>query len=277
VHSPVFWTPKSEEEPDPDKYFKDLEFGEEVQFFRQHRALELGTRSVDGTSCEALFLKSGAREVTLLVSSKTDKPYQIDIGADGKVEFSIRYVSYETGSPFQQSLFQPPKGIKITEAKDANSPALATRYDDLAAWAAHDNDNSKQFVRDLQKARRARDVALALRDSARRQQRTTDELVRLIGLHPELGSVPELGLDNDGLRMWKQAHPDTQARQSTRPPEVVAIQQQMQRFNTNLYANGAQPADVLRKYRDDPEVGRALKELEQVLDENRRKLLEVLR
>ena len=134
------------------------------------------------------------------------------------------------------------------------------------------------FVSDLRNARNARDVASALRASARRQRKTTDDLVQLVRVHPELRNVPELGLDNDGLGIWKQAHPDVRTHQASVPPEVAAIQQQMHRFNTMLYANGGtQPADVLRKSRDNPEVVRAWKELSQVLDENRRKLLEVLR
>lgn len=280
VHSPIFWTAKPEGQPDPDKEFKDLEFGSEMQFFRERGAQDVGMRQVEEKNCRALALKKGSREVTLLFDPNTSKPCQIDISNEGKPEFSIRYLEYKTGLPFQKSLFEPPKGVTMTEANSSKAGYVGVvgRYEGLAAWARQDNQNSEQFVRDLRKARSAQDVALALKESAQRQQKTTDELVRLVHAYPELRNVPQLGLDDEGLRMWEQAHPDARKRQASLPPDVVAIQQQMHRSNTMLYANGrTQPADVLRKYRDNPEVVRASKELGQVLAENRRKLLEVLR
>ncbi len=280
VHSPIFWIPKSKGQPDPDKEFKDLEFGKEVQFFHDHGARELETREVDGKNCKATSLKSGSQEVTLLLDSSTGKPYQIDIMKDGKLDFSVRYLSHETNLPFQRSLFEPPDGVRMTEASatKADSPGLTGRYNDLMAWVAQDNDNSQQFTRDLRDARSARDVALALKTSARRQQKTTDELIRVIEVHPELRNAPQLGLDSEGLGMWKQAHPDAKARLQSLPAEVLGISEQVHRFNSALGANGGtEAANVLRKYRDDPEVVSASKELSEVLAENRRKLIEVFR
>jgi hypothetical protein len=117
AHTPIIWTPKPNGQPDPDKEFQDLEFGNEVPFFRGHKARDLGPRKVEEKDCNALAIKSGGREVTLLVDPDTGKPAEIDVTKDGKPDFSIRYLSYETDLPFDPSLFEPPQGLKITESK----------------------------------------------------------------------------------------------------------------------------------------------------------------
>jgi hypothetical protein len=107
---------KPKGQPDPDKDFKDLELGNEYRFFREHGAHDLGARNVDRKHLKVLSLKKGGREVVLLFGPVTHKPYQVDLLQDGKPEYSIRYLSYETDLPFQKSLFEPPAGVKITDA-----------------------------------------------------------------------------------------------------------------------------------------------------------------
>ena len=113
----IFWLPKPPGEPDPDKAFQGLEFGNEELFFRENSARDLGLRKVDGKECKAFSIKSGAREVTLLLDPETEKPVQIESTKDGKPDFAYRYESYETDLPFDPSLFEPPSGLKISEAK----------------------------------------------------------------------------------------------------------------------------------------------------------------
>lgn len=117
ARTPIVWVPKPSGQPDPDKEFQDLEFGNEVRFFRLHKARDMGLRKVEEKDCNALAIKSGGREVILLVDPATDKPVQMDFTKDGKPDFSIRYLSYETDLPFDPSLFEPPPGLKITESK----------------------------------------------------------------------------------------------------------------------------------------------------------------
>jgi hypothetical protein len=114
---PIISTLKPNGQPDPDKEFQDLEFGNEVRFFRLHKARDLGLRKVEEKDCNALTIKSGGREVTLLLDPDTGKPVEIEVTKDGKPDFSIRYLSYETDLPFNPSLFEPPQGLKITESK----------------------------------------------------------------------------------------------------------------------------------------------------------------
>lgn len=117
VHAPIVWVAKPKGQPDPEKAFKDLEFGNETQFFSARGARERGMRKVDGKDCKALSLKRGTYELILLSDAQTGKPFQIDIIKDGRLDSSIRYLSYETNLPFRKSLFEPPKSVKLTEAK----------------------------------------------------------------------------------------------------------------------------------------------------------------
>jgi hypothetical protein len=280
VHSPVFWSAKREGEDDPDKYFKDFEFGRELEFFREHNAEKVENREVEGKQCRALRVKNGSREVILLLEPTIGTPWQIDIGKDGKLESSVRYLDYKTGLPFEKSLFEPPNGIKISDAGANRSGSVAAFgwYQKLAAWAREDNENSRQFSDDLRKSRSAKDVAAALKESARRQRKTTDRLAQLIHDHPELRDVPQLGLDREGLQIWERNHPDVTHRQTSVPPEVIAISEQMHRFNSELGASGGREAvAMLHKYHDDPEVRSAADELGAAMAENRKKLLDALR
>jgi hypothetical protein len=152
------------------------------------------------------------------------------------------------------------------------SLAQAEDYDDLAAWAKRDNGNCQQWFADLIRARSAHEVASALRAQARRQRKTTDDLIQLLRARPELRNMPELGLDEGGLRQWIQTHPNARTRRA--PVEVIAISQEMLRSNEKLDASrGTQAHKMLSKYRDDPEVAAASKELVAVLDDNRRRLM----
>jgi len=114
---PIILTLKAESQADPGKEFQDLEFGNEVRFFRGHKARDLGLRKVEEKDCNALAIKSGGREATLLLDPDTGKPVEMEVTKDGKPDFSIRYLSYETDLPFDPSLFEPPQGLKITESK----------------------------------------------------------------------------------------------------------------------------------------------------------------
>jgi hypothetical protein len=73
---------------------------------------------------QGAHIKSGGREVILLVDPATDKPVQMDFTKDGKPDFSIRYLSYETDLPFGPSLFEPPQGSRSPNRSDRNRKAF---------------------------------------------------------------------------------------------------------------------------------------------------------
>lgn len=114
---PILWRPKPKGQPDPDQQLERFEFGNETRFFRQAAARDLGMRDVDGKQCKGYSVKIGAREIILLLDSQTDKPARIDITKDGKPEFSLNYISYETNLRFDPSLFELPPGLTVADAK----------------------------------------------------------------------------------------------------------------------------------------------------------------
>src|SRR4029077_9853452 len=80
AHLPIIVVPKPNGQVEAaDKEFEDLNFGDEVRFFNQHKARDLGLRTVDGKECKAYSIKSGGREAVLLVQPGTEKPVQLDV------------------------------------------------------------------------------------------------------------------------------------------------------------------------------------------------------
>ena len=116
LHAPVFTTATAKGQPAVEKGLEGLEYGHEVPFFRQHHAKE-GKREVEGKSYSTFSLKHGAVEVRLLVDTTTGRPFEIEESKDGTLVLAVRYLSYETGLPFQKALFEPPAGIRMTEAR----------------------------------------------------------------------------------------------------------------------------------------------------------------
>ena len=154
--------------------------------------------------------------------------------------------------------------------------AVASSFDDVAAWARRDNNNTKEFADDLERARGAEGVAAAVRTHAERQRRTTEELVRLIRKHPEIRSMPEFALDPGGVEIWKKQHRNWRSRQP--PAELLAISESMIEFNSKFEGDrSAKTNSTLRQYRDDPRVQAAAAALGRVLDQNRARLLEAYR
>jgi hypothetical protein len=113
----IVWSPKPRGAPDPYKAFRELEFGSEPAFFRQKGARDLGVRKMAGKNAKALAVKDGGTEVTLFLDPETDKPLQLDLTEDGKLALSFHYLEYNTGVSFDPTLFEVPKGTKVTEAK----------------------------------------------------------------------------------------------------------------------------------------------------------------
>jgi hypothetical protein len=116
VHHHITASATKPGERDPFEGFLNLEFGNESIFFRQQDAKALGPRKIDGKDANAFAMKSGPAELTLFEDTATGKPLRIDVALDGKPQFSLHYLEYENGLPFDPSLFELPEGLKITEA-----------------------------------------------------------------------------------------------------------------------------------------------------------------
>jgi hypothetical protein len=155
------------------------------------------------------------------------------------------------------------------------STALAGQYDDLAAWAKRDKASSHQFIVDLSRCTDASEVALALRASARRQRKLTSDLVEIVHRHPELRYVPELGLTNEQFRSWAEAHPEAAAKRAGLPKEPLKISKDVRSYTASLEKAPESKASIktLARYRDDPDVIVASRELRGVLDDNGKRLM----
>jgi hypothetical protein len=103
------------------KVFSSFEFGKEIQFFSEHKAKALAPQSLDGQACEVSEFRGEQYRLVLFVRTDTHQPFHLDIFRDDKPFFSIRYLSYQTNLPFDASLFKPPAGVTIQEAKPGDS------------------------------------------------------------------------------------------------------------------------------------------------------------
>lgn len=155
------------------------------------------------------------------------------------------------------------------------APVEAGKYNDLAAWAKKSNENTKQFVDDLNKSKTPRQVAAALKAKAERENKSTDELIRLIGIHPELKDLPDLGLDTETFKIWREMKPDGDERRENVPDEPVEISQQLLAANASIKASpaGQAAANVIVANQKDREVAAAADDLRKTLEINHRRLL----
>lgn len=155
------------------------------------------------------------------------------------------------------------------------APAEAGTYDDLAAWAKKSNANTQQFVTELNKCNTPAQVAGAVKAKIERENKSTDELIRLIAVHPELKDLPDLGLDTETFKIWRQMKPDGDERREKVPDEPVEISQQLLANNAAIKASPeSQTAmKIIVANQKDPAVAAAISELGKTLENNHRRLL----
>jgi len=121
------------------KKLLSLEFGKELEFFKQQHAAKTSAKDAKGQPIDQYsFPISADLTVVLNVDPKTSKPEMISMKHKAQA-MTLEYVTYET-VPFQASMFKPPAGIEITEVKVKqmapppanNAPTGATKPDDKA-------------------------------------------------------------------------------------------------------------------------------------------------
>lgn len=104
IHFPILARESSQK-------LRDLEFGNEVAFFRENGAREMPPQTVDGVLCEVLALEIDDRELTLLVRDGS-KPFEVRVNV-GTAGYAVRMTRYDTAAEPNLSLFKPPPGIHI--------------------------------------------------------------------------------------------------------------------------------------------------------------------
>ena len=107
VHFPIFASEDSMK-------LRELEFGSELDFFRQSGAKELPAQDVDGFKCKRLLLELDDREVVLFTKTD-DTPLQISVKSP-TYEYEMRFLRYENNRKVDKSLFQLPPDVKTKKA-----------------------------------------------------------------------------------------------------------------------------------------------------------------
>ncbi len=98
---------------EPSSTLKALEFGNEVQFFRNNDAREKAPQTVDGVLCQVFQMRIDERDLTLFVR-EDGRPFQISVES-GESQYLVRYLRYDISGEPDLSLFKPPTGIRISD------------------------------------------------------------------------------------------------------------------------------------------------------------------
>ena len=104
IHFPLFASETSEK-------LRELEFGQELGYFRENGAIELPAQDVDGFRCKLLRLEIDDREITLFLKTN-DTPLQIVVKSP-EYEYAIRFLRYEPDRKPDKLLFQLPSGVQL--------------------------------------------------------------------------------------------------------------------------------------------------------------------
>ena len=104
IHFPLFASEVSEK-------LRALEFGHELEYFRDNDAKELPSQDVDGLRCKLLRLQVDDREVTLFLMTN-GAPLQIAVKSPG-YEYTMRFLRYEPDRKPDKLLFQLPPGVQL--------------------------------------------------------------------------------------------------------------------------------------------------------------------
>jgi len=109
VHVPVFQIQDLPEE------IQELEMGHENAFFTRNNASSMGSKIIEGIECDMYQTTIKDFQLTLLKRKDNGNPLQVGI-KKGKIDYSVRYIKYESDISPDFSLFEVPQDIKILEA-----------------------------------------------------------------------------------------------------------------------------------------------------------------
>lgn len=104
IHFPLFASETSEK-------LREIEFGQELEYFHENDAKELPPQDVDGIRCKLLRLEIDEREVTLFLKTN-DTPLQIVVKSP-EYEYAMRFLRYEPDRKPDKLLFQLPPGVQL--------------------------------------------------------------------------------------------------------------------------------------------------------------------
>jgi len=109
VHIPIFQTPEGDHAD-----LKELEFGNEFEFFTKHHAKRSSEEHPRGQATDRyeVALDGQRRKLILWTAPGSNKPTRVSL-IDGTKTRTIEYLTYEDDLPFDASIFQVPAGIRV--------------------------------------------------------------------------------------------------------------------------------------------------------------------
>jgi hypothetical protein len=125
-HAPLL-SPEQKSPADFDAFranpVSQLELGKEMEFFRAHQVASSGQVRVGSQDCDQYKLVLNEYTLELLARAGTGIPYQLKVLKGDRLLWRLQYDVYLTNEPPDLSLFQPPKGLKISEQRPPAPPA----------------------------------------------------------------------------------------------------------------------------------------------------------
>jgi hypothetical protein len=98
-----------------------LNYGSELSFFQSRSAKKTAGQSFNGHPADLYVVPIDATmKLSLLADPKTNKPMRIAVTDNKGKSVAVDYLLYET-LPADMSLFKPPQGVKIVDAKIATA------------------------------------------------------------------------------------------------------------------------------------------------------------
>jgi hypothetical protein len=106
--------------------FSGLEYGREVNFFRDHRAEREKDETRDGTRCAVFHLNLEGHDLRLYIDLSKKAPAELTMRMPGG-GVDVHYDEYDLHQPFDASLYRPPKGFAWQDASAAVAAAAAAQ------------------------------------------------------------------------------------------------------------------------------------------------------
>jgi hypothetical protein len=96
--------------------FRDLEFGGELEFVSKMGARGSKGEAVNGRETERYEVTSENSKIVLWTDLKSRKPLRVSLVVGRQAE-TVEYLSFDDDLAFDPSLFRPPTGIAMQDAK----------------------------------------------------------------------------------------------------------------------------------------------------------------
>ncbi|MBI3566537.1 MAG: hypothetical protein HY079_15185, partial [Elusimicrobia bacterium] len=103
----------------------DLEYGYEMEFFKEHEASRGKHEEIDGRECAVFRIRMQGVDGTLYIDLKERAPKRLTLEREGR-NLTVDYLRYERRQPFEPDLFKPPAGFQVqgisVKRKDFDTP-----------------------------------------------------------------------------------------------------------------------------------------------------------